>query len=108
MLVIQLYDIIVIHLLVDATLALCIHPVVLCHKLILADDLLDHVQVGLLVLHQGDHRGTQRLIIEQLVGHEAGQLFCSLVQTETLQLLCEHHSRAGPSPIAFIWVRFNH
>ena len=55
MLVIQLDDIIVIHLLVNATLALCIHPVVLCQQFILADDLLDHVQVSLLILHQGHH-----------------------------------------------------
>ena len=66
MLVIQLDDIIVIHLFVDAALALCIHPVVLRQKFLLANDFLDYIQIGFLVLHKGHLRRTQRLIIEQL------------------------------------------
>ena len=80
MLVIELHDIVVVHLLVDAALSLGIQPVGLREQLLLANDLLDHIQVGFFILDQGDLRSTEHLVVEESAWYEVCKLLSSLIQ----------------------------
>lgn len=80
MLVIELHDIVVIHLLVDAALSLGIQPVGLREQLLLANDLLDHIQVCFFILDQGDLRSTEHLVVEESAWYEVCKLLSSLIQ----------------------------